>query len=164
MARALKIAHLRFGADLDSEGDDRQHAEEPDGPGAGRPHNVVAPAGREEFERRLSGRERGGDIEDSREAEERPTGKEAQRRVHRAANPGIGRSGIRPPPVQISESDGDAHDWQRRDPERRRAGDSGRGNEGGGADGDRIGRSRARDGHRKRVEKTKCSRFQRTLQ
>ena len=99
MARALKIAHLRFGADLDSEGDDRQHAEEPDGPGAGRPHNVVAPAGRDEVERRLSRRERGSDIEDSRGSEERPPGKKAQRWVHRAANPGIGRSGIRPPAV-----------------------------------------------------------------
>jgi len=62
--------HLRLGACRDAEGNERQHAKEPDGPGACRPHNVVASAGREEVERRLSRRERGGDIEDSRETEE----------------------------------------------------------------------------------------------
>ena len=156
--------HLRSGADRDAEGDERQHAEEPDGPGAGRPHNVVAQPGREKVERRLSCRERRGDIEDRRGAEERPPGKKTQRRVHRAANPNIGRPSIRPPPVQIGKSDGDADDWQRRDPERRRSGEAGRGNEGGGGDGNRIGRSRSRDSHRQRVEKTKRSLSQRTFQ
>ena len=57
---------LRFGADCDAEGDERQHAEEPDGPGAGCPRDVVATGGRQKVERRLSRRERRGNIEDGR--------------------------------------------------------------------------------------------------
>ena len=121
-------------------------------------------AGHDKFGRRLAGRKRRDDVEDRGEAEERPTCEETECRMDGAADPSIGGTGFRSPPVEIGKCDGDADHRQECDGQCRRSGGPNGGDERRGAGGNRIGRRRAGDSHDDCIEQAKRPLPQRTIQ